>query len=93
MELVAEKSKSIIKGQRGEGVYDVAFEGIIKNVGRRYREASQNMKTEYETFMTITPCDECHGQRLKQESLAVTVADKNIAEMCDMSVGEMVHFR
>ena len=50
------------------------------------------MKTEYETFMTITPCDECHGQRLKQESLAVTVADKNIAEMCDMSVGEMVSF-
>ena len=70
----------------------MAFEGIIKNVGRRYREASQNMKAEYETFMTITPCDECHGQRLKQESLAVTVADKNIAEMCDMSVGEMVSF-
>ena len=84
--------KVYYKGQRGEGVYDVAFEGIIKNVGRRYREASQNMKAEYETFMTITPCDECHGQRLKQESLAVTVADKNIAEMCDMSVGEMVSF-
>lgn len=58
--------KVYYKGQRGEGVYDVAFEGIIKNVGRRYREASQNMKAEYETFMTITPCDECHGQRLKQ---------------------------
>ena len=84
--------KVYYKGQRGEGVYDVAFEGIIKNVGRRYREASQNMKAEYETFMTITPCDECHGQRLKQESLAVTVADKNIAEMCNMSVGEMVSF-
>lgn len=84
--------KVYYKGQRGEGVYDVAFEGIIKNVGRRYREASQNMKAEYETFMTITPCDECHGQRLKKESLAVTVADKNIAEMCDMSVGEMVSF-
>lgn len=84
--------KVYYKGQRGEGVYDVAFEGIIKNVGRRYREASQNMKAEYETFMTITPCDECHGQRLKQESLAVTVADKNIAEMCDMSVGEMLSF-
>ena len=84
--------KVFYKGQRGEGVYDVAFEGIIKNVGRRYREASQNMKAEYETFMTITPCDECHGQRLKQESLAVTVAGKNIAEMCDMSVGEMVTF-
>lgn len=84
--------KVYYKGQRGEGVYDVAFEGIIKNVGRRYREASQNMKAEYETFMTITPCDECHGQRLKRESLAVTVADKNITEMCDMSVGEMVSF-
>ena len=84
--------KVYYKGQRGEGVYDVAFEGIIKNVGRRYRETSQNMKAEYETFMTITPCDECHGQRLKKESLAVTVADKNIAEMCDMSVGEMVSF-
>lgn len=80
------------KGQRGEGVYDVAFEGIIKNVNRRYREASQRMKAEYETFMTITPCEACHGQRLKAESLAVTVADKNIAEMCDMSVGELAVF-
>ena len=80
------------KGQRGEGVYDVAFEGIIKNVSRRYRESSQRMKAEYEAFMTITPCDACHGQRLKAESLAVTVADKNIAEMCDMSVGELAAF-
>ncbi|HJC50038.1 MAG TPA: excinuclease ABC subunit UvrA [Candidatus Anaerostipes avistercoris] len=80
------------KGQRGEGIYDVAFEGIIKNVNRRYREASQRMKAEYETFMTITPCEACHGQRLKAESLAVTVADKNIAEMCDMSVGELAVF-
>lgn len=80
------------KGQRGEGVYDVAFEGIIRNVGRRYREASQNMKAEYETFMTITPCEECHGQRLKAESLAVTIAGKNIAQMCEMSVGDMVQF-
>lgn len=80
------------KGQRGEGVYDVAFEGIIRNVGRRYREASQNMKAEYETFMTITPCEECHGQRLKAESFAVTVAGKNIAQMCEMSVGDMVQF-
>ena len=80
------------KGQRGEGIYDVAFEGIIKNVNRRYREASQRMKAEYETFMTITPCEACHGQRLKEESLAVTVADKNIAEMCDMSVGELAVF-
>ena len=85
--------KVYYKGQRGEGIYPVAFEGLIKNVERRYRETgSQTMKAEYETFMTITPCDECHGQRLKQESLAVTVADKNIAEMCDMSVGEMVSF-
>lgn len=80
------------KGQRGEGVYDVAFEGIIKNVNRRYREASQRMKAEYEAFMTITPCDACHGQRLKAESLAVTIADKNIAQMCDMSVGELAAF-
>ena len=81
------------KGQRGIGVYDIAFEGLIKNVERRYRETSaESTKAEYETFMTITPCDECHGQRLKQESLAVTVAGKNIAEMCDMSVGEMVTF-
>ena len=80
------------KGQRGEGVYDVAFEGIIKNVSRRYRESSQRMKAEYEAFMTITPCDACHGQRLNAESLAVTVADKNIAEMCDMSVGELAAF-
>lgn len=80
------------KGQRGEGVYDVAFEGIIRNVSRRYRESSQNMKAEYETFMTITPCEECHGQRLKAESLAVTVAGKNIAQMCNMSVGELVEF-
>ena len=86
------EAKVHYKGQRGEGVYDVAFEGIIKNVNRRYREASQRMKAEYETFMTITPCEACHGQRLKAESLAVTVADKNIAEMCDMSVGELAVF-
>ena len=68
------------------------LKGSSRMLEEEYREASQNMKAEYETFMTITPCDECHGQRLKQESLAVTVADKNIAEMCDMSVGEMVSF-
>lgn len=77
------------KGQRGEGVYDVAFEGLVQNVQRRYRESSENMKQEYESFMTITPCDECHGQRLKAESLAVTVADKNIYEITEMSVGDM----
>lgn len=79
-------------GQRGQGVYDVAFEGLIRNVGRRYRESSESMKAEYENYMTVTPCEECHGQRLKAESLAVTVAGKNIAEMCDMSVGEILTF-
>lgn len=80
------------KGQRGEGFYDVAFEGLIRNVGRRYRESSERMKAEYETFMTVTPCEECHGQRLKASSLAVTVAGKNIAQMCNLSVGETVKF-
>lgn len=79
-------------GQRGQGVYDASFEGLIRNVGRRYRESSESMKAEYENYMTVTPCEECHGQRLKAESLAVTVAGKNIAEMCDMSVGEISAF-
>ena len=79
-------------GQRGQGVYDVSFEGLIRNVGRRYRESSESMKAEYENYMTVTPCEECHGQRLKAESLAVTVAGKNIVEMCDMSVGEISVF-
>lgn len=79
-------------GQRGQGVYDVSFEGLIRNVGRRYRESSESMKAEYENYMTVTPCEECHGQRLKAESLAVTVAGKNIAQMCDMSVGEILTF-
>ena len=79
-------------GQRGQGVYDVSFEGLIRNVGRRYRESSESMKAEYENYMTVTQCEECHGQRLKAESLAVTVAGKNIAEMCDMSVGEISVF-
>lgn len=75
------------KGQRGEGVYPVAFEGLIKNVERRYREtASDASKQEYETFMRITPCKECKGQRLKKESLAVTVCDKNIYEITSMSI-------
>ena len=81
------------KGQRGEGVYDVAFEGLIRNVQRRYREASSDsMKEEYESFMTITPCDVCDGQRLKRESLAVTVADKNIYEITNMSIKKLVAF-
>ena len=74
------------KGQRGEGVYDLNWEGLIRNVERRYRETgSDTMKQEYEQFMRITPCAECHGQRLKKSSLAVTVCDKNIYEMTDMS--------
>ena len=81
------------KGQRGEGVYDLNWEGLIKNVERRYRETgSDTMKQEYEQFMRITPCACCHGQRLKQSSLAVTVADKNIYEMTDMSVKDLVPF-
>ncbi len=80
-------------GQRGEGYYDVAFEGLIKNMERRYREtASETMKAEYEEFMTITPCAECGGQRLKKSSLAVTVADKNIHEITSMSVGKLREF-
>ncbi|MBQ9983773.1 MAG: excinuclease ABC subunit UvrA [Lachnospiraceae bacterium] len=81
------------KGQRGEGIYDVAFEGLIRNVQRRYREVgSESMKEEYESFMTITPCDVCDGQRLKRESLAVTVADKNIYEITTMSIEKLVDF-
>ena len=80
------------KGQRGERVYDVAFEGLIRNVQRRYRESSESMKADYESYMTITPCETCHGQRLKAESLAVTVADKNIAQITDMSVKRLMEF-
>jgi excinuclease ABC subunit A len=85
--------KVYYKGQRGEGIYDVAFEGLIRNVQRRYREVgSESMKEEYESFMTITPCDACEGQRLKQESLAVTVAGKNIYEITTMSIDKLVDF-
>lgn len=81
------------KGQRGEGVYPVAFEGIVKNVERRYRETSSDiMKQEYETFMRITPCKVCKGMRLKKESLAVTVCDKNIYEITSMSIGNLHAF-
>ena len=81
------------KGQRGEGVYNLEWEGLIKNVQRRYRETfSENQKAEYEQFMRITPCECCGGQRLKKSSLAVTVADKNIHEMTNMSVKELVKF-
>lgn len=85
--------KVYYKGQRGEGVYDVAFEGIIKNVERRYRETgSETMKAEYESFMRITPCKTCKGQRLKKEALAVLVADKNIYEVTSMSIGALKKF-
>ena len=81
------------KGQRGEGVYPVAFEGLIKNMERRYRETSSDvMKQEYEAFMSITPCKLCKGMRLKQESLAVTVCDKNIHEITSMSIGGLQEF-
>ncbi len=81
------------KGQRGEGVYNLEWEGLIKNVQRRYRETfSETMKAEYEQFMRITPCECCGGQRLKKSSLAVTVADKNIYEITNMSVKDLVDF-
>ncbi len=81
------------EGQRGKGVYSVDFEGLIKNVERRYREtASETTKQEYETFMRVTPCSECGGRRLKKESLAVTVGDKNISELCDDSIRDLKRF-
>jgi excinuclease ABC subunit A len=85
--------KVYYKGQRGEGIYDITFEGLIANVKRRYRETSaETTKAEYETFMTITPCEECGGKRLKPEALAVTVADKNIDEITRMSIEELTLF-
>jgi excinuclease ABC subunit A len=94
--LFGTKGKSIkvyYKGQRGEGVYDVEFEGLLKNVERRYRETgSEGMKAEYETFMNITPCSECGGQRLKKGALAVTVGGKNIAETTAMSIAKFQKF-
>ncbi|MCH5339096.1 MAG: excinuclease ABC subunit UvrA [Acetatifactor sp.] len=81
------------QGQRGRGVYPVAFEGLIRNVERKYKETfSDTMKQEYETFMRITPCKECNGMRLKKESLAVTVCDKNIHEITSMSIGGLSDF-
>lgn len=85
--------KVYYKGQRGEGVYDVAFEGLIRNVERRYREtSSETMKAEYEEFMNITPCSACKGQRLKPGALAVTVGDKNISELTGMSIEKLQIF-
>ncbi len=80
-------------GQRGEGIYDIAFEGLVRSVERRYRETvSETSKAEYESFMRITPCHECNGQRLKKSSLAVTVGDKNIAEITELSITELQQF-
>ena len=85
--------KVYYKGQRGEGVYDVTFPGLIRNVEQRYRETgSDTMKQEYESFMRITPCKTCKGQRLKKESLAVTVADKNIYEITNLSIEKLKAF-
>lgn len=85
--------KVYYKGQRGEGVYDVAFPGLIRNVEQRYKETgSESMKQEYESFMQITPCKACKGQRLKKESLAVMVADKNIYEITNMSIDKLKRF-
>ncbi len=85
--------KVYYKGQRGEGIYDVAFPGLIRNVEQRYKETgSEAMKQEYESFMQITPCKACKGQRLKKESLAVTVADKNIYEITNMSIDRLKAF-
>lgn len=85
--------KVYYKGQRGEGIYDVAFEGLIQNVSRRYRETySESSKAEYESFMRITPCPACGGQRLKKESLAVTVGDKNIYESTNLSIVKFREF-
>ncbi|MDO5147463.1 MAG: excinuclease ABC subunit UvrA [Eubacteriales bacterium] len=81
------------KGKRGEGYYDVAFEGLIQNVQRRYRENhSERQKAEYENFMTVTPCSSCHGQRLKEESLAVTVGEYNIAQLTELSVKRLTEY-
>lgn len=81
------------QGQRGVGTYDIAFEGLVRNVERRYRETgAESSKAEYETFMRITPCATCHGQRLKAESLAVTIGDKNIYEMTEMPVRDLKQF-
>ena len=85
--------KVYYRGQRGEGIYDVAFEGLIRNVERRYRETgSESIKQEYETFMRVTPCRTCRGQRLKKEALAVTIADKNIFEVTSMSIRNLHKF-
>ena len=85
--------KVYYRGQRGEGIYDVEFEGLIKNVERRYRETSSDtMKAEYEEFMRITPCSKCGGQRLKPEALAVTVGDKNIADVTALSIEQLQRF-
>ena len=87
------KVKVHYRGQRGEGTYDVEFEGLIRNIERRYRESgSESLKAEYETFMTTTPCKLCKGKRLKQGALAVTIGEKNIAEVTDYSIRRLRDF-
>ncbi len=87
------KVKVYYQGQRGRGVYNVAFEGLIKNVQRRYKETSaESIKAEYETYMTVIPCEKCYGKRLKPESLAVTVGDKSISEITEMSIDKLKLF-
>ncbi len=81
------------KGQRGEGIYNVHFEGLLRNVERRYRETSaESTKREYETFMRVTPCKDCGGKRLRPEVLGVTIGGKNISEICDLSIGDLAEF-
>ncbi len=87
-----ESVKVFYKGQRGEGVYDITFEGLVRSVERRYREASETAKAEYESYMRITPCHECDGQRLKKSSLAVTVGEKNISEVTQLSIERTYEF-
>ena len=87
-----EKVNVYYKGKRGEGTYPIAFEGLIKNAERRYRDGAEVVRTEYETYMKITPCKSCGGQRLKRETLAVTVADRNIYEITDFSIQEFYDF-
>lgn len=80
------------KGQRGEGDYNIEYEGMLENIKRRYRETSESNKAEYEQYMTIIPCDVCHGRRLRPEALAVTIGDRNISEITDMAVSELRTF-
>ncbi len=87
-----ESVKVHYKGQRGVGVYDIAFEGLMQNIQRRYRESAESIKEEYEAFMSITPCEDCHGDRLKETSLHVTIGEKNISQVMEMPAGEILAY-